>query len=117
MRRAPSPSPQLGRIRRQVFRSGRERKRLIIFLVEHRERRLQLPLGLDLVQRLFHDVGGVERRREGARREILERRRELEDLVHHPVGGPDVVELPIPEGVGRDVRPLVGVLEQVVDLL
>ena len=44
---------------------------------------------------------------DGARREVLERRDELEDVVHHAVHAADVVDLPIPEGVGGDVGAFV----------
>ena len=79
--------------------------------------RLQLLLGFDHTQRVFHDIGRVEARWDGARRVVLERRGELEDVVHHAVHASYVVDLPIPEGVGRDVRTLERVLHQVEDLL
>ena len=42
---------------------------------------------------------------------------EGEDVVHHAVHAADVVDLPIPEGVGGDVGPFERVLHDVEDLL
>src|SRR6185369_14199721 len=58
---------------------------------------------LDVVQRLLHDVCRHETGRERARRKLLERQRELEDVVHRAVYLPDMIDLPVPEGVRRDV--------------
>src|SRR3984957_14193955 len=77
----------------------------------------QRLLLLDTVHRAFQDVSRVEAGRERAWRKVLERRHELEDLLHHPVGRADVVELPVPEGVGGEVGSLKRVLHQVEDLL
>src|SRR3954469_25206832 len=67
------------------------------------------PVLLDVVQRFFHDVCRHETRREGAWRKLLESQRKLEDVVHRAVYLPDMVDLPIPEGVGRDVGPFEGI--------
>ena len=48
---------------------------------------------LVVIHRAFHDVRWVEVRWERARREVLERRHQLEDLVHHAVRRLDVVQL------------------------
>ena len=87
------------------------------FPAEHRERFLQLLLGFDVREGIFHDIRRVKRRRGGARWVVLERRGELEDVVHHAVHASHVVDLPIPEGIGRDVGPFVRVLHEVEDLL
>jgi hypothetical protein len=47
----------------------------------------QLPSGFDFAKPLFHEVRRVEARRERAWRKLFERRHELENLIHHPVGG------------------------------
>jgi hypothetical protein len=69
------------------------------------------------IRRAFHDVRGIEARRERAGWEVLECGHELEDFVHHAVHGLDVVKLPVPESIGRDVGSLERVLHEVENLL
>src|ERR1700753_3365050 len=66
----------------------------------------QRLLLLDAVHHAFQDVGRIEDWRERARREILERPYELEDVIHGSVYPADLVELPIPEGVRGDIGAL-----------
>ena len=47
----------------------------------------------------------------------LKRHHERADVVHRAVDLPDMVELPVPEGIGRDVGPFERVLKQIEDLL
>src|SRR5262245_58950971 len=75
-----------------------------------------LPV-LDAVELAFQDRGRIETRRERAWREVLETRRELEDLVDHPLHVLNVVHLPIPERVGGNVGAFERILHQVVYFL
>src|ERR1700722_425976 len=75
------------------------------------------PLSLNLLERLFHDRRRHEARRERTRRKLLEGLHELADLFHRAIDLTDMVEVPVPVSVGRDVGPLERVLEQIVDLL
>ena len=90
---------------------------LAFFPAEHWERFLQLLLGFNDAERISHDIRRVKARRAGARRVVLERRGELEDVVHHAVHASHVVNLPIPESIGRNVGTFVRVLHKVEDLL
>ena len=84
---------------------------------EHWERFLQLLLGFDDAERISHDIRRVKARRGGARWIVLERRGELEDVVHHAVHASHVVDLPIPESIRRNVGTFVRVLHEVEYLL
>jgi hypothetical protein len=64
-----------------------------------------------------NDGVGGEARRDGARWELVEGRCEFSNFVDRPIDCGDVIELPVPEGVRGDVRALVGILEEVKDLL
>jgi len=50
-------------------------------------------------------------------RKLLEGHHEGADVVHGAIDLPDVVELPVPEGVGRDVGALERILQQIENLL
>jgi len=65
----------------------------------------------------FEDRRGHEARRKRTRRKLVERFGEPEHLVHRAIHGTDLVELPVPEGVGRNVGSLERVLEQIEGLL
>src|SRR5882672_9461252 len=75
------------------------------------------PLSLHVLERLFHDRRWHEARRERTRRKLLKGLHELADLFHRAIDLTDMIEVPVPVSVGRDVGPLERVLEQVVDLL
>src|SRR5580704_18117064 len=72
---------------------------------------------LEGVERTFHDIRRVEAGRERAWWKVLERRHELEYLVHHPVDTSDVIKLPILDGVGGYVSPREWVLHHVKKFL